>query len=47
MVKAHARTELDHARGLGGPERVDRNAQLRGRAKEQRGVAHRLGRRDK
>ena len=43
MVKAHARAELDHSRGFGGSQRVDRNAQLRCGAEEQRGVADRFG----
>ena len=46
MVEAHARTELDHPRGFGGCQRIDRNAQMRRCAEKQRGVAHRFGRRD-
>ena len=46
MVEAHAGTELDHSRGFGRRQRVDRNAQLRRGADEQCRVAHRLGRGD-
>ena len=46
MGEAHARAELDQARGLGGRQCVDRNAQLRRSAQEQGCVADRFGRRD-
>ena len=46
MVKPHAWTELDHSRGFGRRQRVDRNAQMFRRAEEQRGIAHRFGRGD-
>jgi hypothetical protein len=47
VVKAHARTELDHSRSLGRCQGVDRNPQLRSGAQKQRGIANRLGRSDK
>ena len=43
MGEPHPWTELDHSRGFGRSERIDRNGQMFCRAEEQGGIAHRFG----